>query len=338
MAALDKIFELLDEEPDVRDTPDAFQLPPAARRAGSSTRAPSPMRRTRRSPALRDIDLHVPAGPDRRARRLDRRREVDVRQAGGALLRPDGGPHPGRRPRPARREAARCARRWASCPQEAYLFSGTIRENLAFGRPGASDESVEAAARAVGSTSSSWRSTDGYDTDVGERGVQLSAGQRQLVAFARALVADPRILVLDEATSNVDIHTEGQIEQGLRRLLAGRTAIVIAHRLSTIQRAGRIIVLDDGRIAEQGTHEELLEARGATGSSTATGRSRPPRRDPASRPLPGRPGRPDRGGQVALGGAWFAPDQVVSSDALRAVVGPASATSARAATRSRCST
>jgi ATP-binding cassette subfamily B protein len=98
---------------------------------------------------------------------------------------------------------------------------------------------------------------------VGERGVSLSAGQRQLLAFARALVADPRILVLDEATSNVDLHTEGRIETALRRLLAGRTAIVIAHRLSTIRQAGRIVVMEHGRIVEQGTHEELLEREGA---------------------------------------------------------------------------
>ncbi|MGE5636472.1 MAG: ATP-binding cassette domain-containing protein, partial [Nocardioidaceae bacterium] len=103
----------------------------------------------------------------------------------------------------------------------------------------------------------------GYDTEVGERGVQLSAGQRQLVAFARAAAADPRILILDEATSNVDVRTEAEIERGLRRLLAGRTAIVIAHRLSTIRRAGRIVVLEDGRIVEQGSHAELIEAGGA---------------------------------------------------------------------------
>ena len=148
-------------------------------------------------------------------------------------------------------------------PQEAFLFSGTIGDNIAFGRPDASDSEIEAAAQAVGAWDFISALPDGPDTEVGERGVQLSAGQRQLVAFARAAIADPRILILDEATSNVDIHTEGRIEQGLRRLLAGRTAVVIAHRLSTIRGAGRIVVLDHGRIVEQGTHNELIEAEGA---------------------------------------------------------------------------
>jgi ATP-binding cassette subfamily B protein len=147
-------------------------------------------------------------------------------------------------------------------PQEGFLFSGTVRENIAFGRPEASDEEIADAARAVGAHEFISALEFGYDTQVGERGVQLSAGQRQLLAFARALVADPRILVLDEATSNVDVHTESLIEQGLRRLVAGRTAIVIAHRLSTIRHAGRIVVLEHGRIVEQGTHDELLAAGG----------------------------------------------------------------------------
>ncbi len=159
--------------------------------------------------------------------------------------------------------AASLRRQMGIVPQEAFLFSGTVGENIAFGRPQATAQEVRAAAAAVGADEFISALDQGYDTEVGERGAQLSAGQRQLLAFARALIADPRILVLDEATSNVDLHTEGRIEAGLRRLLAGRTALVIAHRLSTIRAAGRIVVLDGGRIVEQGTHEELLEMRGA---------------------------------------------------------------------------
>ncbi len=123
-------------------------------------------------------------------------------------------------------------------------------------------QEIRDAARAVGADEFIMALERGYDTEVGERGVQLSAGQRQLVAFARALVADPRILVLDEATSNVDVRTESLIEEGLRRLVAGRTSIVIAHRLSTIRHASRILVMEYGQIIEQGTHEELLDAGG----------------------------------------------------------------------------
>ena len=148
-------------------------------------------------------------------------------------------------------------------PQEGFLFSGTIRENIAFGRPGRERRGHPRGGATIGADDFIAALPDGYDTEVGERGVQLSAGQRQLVAFARALVADPRILILDEATSNVDVRTERTIERGLERLLAGRTAIVIAHRLSTIRRAGRIVVLEHGRIVEPGTHEELIAAGGA---------------------------------------------------------------------------
>ena len=148
-------------------------------------------------------------------------------------------------------------------PQEGFLFSGTIRDNVAFGRPEAATEEIEAALGAVGAEEMLAALPEGLDTEVGERGSQLSAGERQMIAFARALLAEPRILILDEATSNVDVRTERRIEQGLRRLLAGRTAIVIAHRLSTIRNAARIVVLDGGRIVESGTHDELLEAGGA---------------------------------------------------------------------------
>jgi ATP-binding cassette subfamily B protein len=163
--------------------------------------------------------------------------------------------------RDVRQESLR--RQLGIVPQEGFLFSGTIGENIAFGRPGATDEEIREAAHAVGAGDFIEELEHGYDTPVGERGTQLSAGQRQLVAFARALAADPRILILDEATSNVDLQTEGRIEAGLRRLLAGRTSIVIAHRLSTIRQAGRIVVLEGGRIVEQGTHDELLAAEGA---------------------------------------------------------------------------
>jgi ATP-binding cassette subfamily B protein len=146
-------------------------------------------------------------------------------------------------------------------PQEGFLFAGTVTENIAFGRPDASPEEVVRAAQAVGAHEFILRLENGYETELQERGTRLSLGQRQLVALARALLADPRILILDEATSSVDIGTERRIEEALSLLLAGRTAFIIAHRLSTIRNADLIVVLEHGRKIEQGTHAELM-ARG----------------------------------------------------------------------------
>jgi ATP-binding cassette subfamily B protein len=284
MAALDKIFDLLDTRPDMTDRPDAIdpgrlrgeiELEDVwfsyARGGDASADELSEMmiegdededERPDTGWAMAGVDLHVPAGQTVAlvgetgagkstlaklvARFYDPQRGRvlvdghDLRELSSTALRGQLG----------------------IVPQEGFLFSGTIRENIAFGRPDASDDEILAAGRAVGADVFVDRLPDGYDTEVGERGAALSAGQRQLVAFARALLAEPRILILDEATSNVDVRTERVIEEGLGRLLQGRTAIVIAHRLSTIRRAGRIVVLEHGRIAESGTHEELIDHGG----------------------------------------------------------------------------
>jgi subfamily B ATP-binding cassette protein MsbA len=146
-------------------------------------------------------------------------------------------------------------------PQEPALFSGTVRENIAYGRPSATQEAIEAAARAAHAHEFVERLSEGYDTLVGERGVKLSGGQRQRIAIARALLKDPAVLILDEATSSLDNESERLIEDAMERLLAGRTTLIIAHRLSTVRRADRLVVLDHGRIVEEGSHAELL-ARG----------------------------------------------------------------------------
>ncbi len=147
--------------------------------------------------------------------------------------------------------------------QDTFLFAGTIRENIAYGRPDASIDEIKNAAIAVGADEFIDKLPDRYDTEVHERGATLSVGQRQLISFARALLSNPRIIVLDEATSSVDTETELQIQNALRTLLHGRTSFIIAHRLSTIKSVSKVVVLDQGRIVEMGTHDELLSRRGA---------------------------------------------------------------------------
>jgi ATP-binding cassette subfamily B protein len=271
MAALDKIFDLLDTAPDMVDAPGAID--PGTLRGEIELEgvwfsyAEQTAEEEGAGPgddlwALRGVDLHVPpgqtlalvgatgAGKSTFAKLVARFYDP---QKGTVLV-------DGHDLRGVQQQALR--RQLGIVPQEGFLFSGSVRENVAFGRPEASEEEIEAAIAAVGATDFVARLPQGLDTEVGERGIQLSAGQRQLVAFARALLAEPRILILDEATSNVDVRTEKTIERGLERLLHGRTAIVIAHRLSTIRRAGKIVVLEHGEIAEQGTHDELIDADG----------------------------------------------------------------------------
>ncbi|MDP9231456.1 MAG: ABC transporter ATP-binding protein/permease [Actinomycetota bacterium] len=258
-AALDKIADVLDEEPEVLDRPDAKPLP----HVEGHVRFDNVRFGYGKGPeVLHGLDLDVPAGTTVAlvghtgagkstiakllARFYDPREGAitidghDLRDVTQASLR----------------------RQLGIVPQEGFLFAGTVSENIAFGRPDAPAGDIVSAAETIGAHEFVSHLEDGYDTQLQERGTRLSLGQRQLVALGRALLADPRILILDEATSSVDIGTERKIERALRQLLAGRTAFVIAHRLSTIRGADLIVVLEHGQVIEQGTHEELLQKRG----------------------------------------------------------------------------
>ena len=263
-AALDKIIGVLDEPPEVLDHPGAQQLPHIEGhvRFEDVHFAYGLYGGEKGEEVLHGIDLDVPAGttvalvghtgagkstiakliarfyePTAGRITID---DVDLNDVAQDSLR----------------------RQLGIVPQEGFLFAGTVAENIAFAKPDARPDEIVRAAQTVGAHDFILRLEDGYETQLGERGSRLSLGQRQLVAFARALLADPRILILDEATSSVDIGTERTIERALRTLLSDRTAFVIAHRLSTIRDADLIVVLEHGQVIEQGSHEELLALRG----------------------------------------------------------------------------
>jgi len=258
-AALDKILDVMDDAPSIVDAPDAA---PLAAIRGQVAFEDVRFGYDPERPVLEGLDVavaagqtvalvgHTGAGKSTIIKLLARFYDP---QAGRILI--DG--------TDVRRVTQHSLREQiAIVPQEGFLFNGTIHDNIAFGRPDATRADVATAAREVGADAFIEDLPDGYDTPVQERGGRLSIGQRQLIAFARALLVDPHLLILDEATSSVDIRTEARIEDALRRLLKGRTAFVVAHRLSTIRGADLIVVLEHGRVVEQGTHDELLALGG----------------------------------------------------------------------------
>jgi len=259
VAALDKIIDVLDEEPEVVDSPDAREL---ARIEGHVRFEDVRFAYGTGPEVLHGINLDVPAGTTVALVGHTGAGKSTIAKLIARFYDPTAGriTIDGTDLRDVTQESLR--RQLGVVPQEGFLFAGTVLENIRFGRPEASPEEVAAAARAVGAHEFILELEDGYETEVAERGGRLSLGQRQLVAFARALLADPRILVLDEATSSVDIGTERRIDEALDTLLAGRTAFIIAHRLSTIRDADLIVVLENGTIVEHGTHDELLERGG----------------------------------------------------------------------------
>ena len=259
MVAGHRIFQVLDTKPDVQDSPNAVELPAVK---GEIVFNNVNFHYNKEVPILKDFNLHIkpgetialvgPTGAGKSTVASLVSRFYDV-SSGSITI-------DGHDLRDIKRSSL--AKQIAMVLQDPFLFTGTIRENIRYGRLEATDAEVEKAAMLVGMEPFLSKMEKGLDTPIFERGVNLSVGQRQLISFARAVLADPRILILDEATANIDTQTEMVIQQALKTLLKGRTSIVIAHRLSTIKDADRVIVIEGGRITEQGTHMDLLRASG----------------------------------------------------------------------------
>jgi ATP-binding cassette subfamily B protein len=257
-AAIAKLDELLSTHPSVEEAPDAVELPPIA---GKVTLEQVSFGYDAAKPVLHDVDLHIAEGETIALVGPTGAGKSTIAKLVTRFYDPTHGrvAIDGYDLRDVTIDSLR--RQLGVVPQEPFLFAGTMRDNIAFARPDATDEEVTEAVHRVGLTELVERLPEGVDTPVHERGVSMSSGERQLVALARAFLAAPRVLVLDEATSNLDLKSETKVEAGLDAVLEGRTAIIVAHRLSTAMRADRIAVVDDGAILELGTHDELV-ARG----------------------------------------------------------------------------
>jgi len=265
-AALNKLFQILDAKPEVDEHPAAVALPEAGelRVDGVTFNYAAAV-----NPALNNVSIAVGVGEKLALVGPTGAGKSTLAKLMARLYDPQSGvvSYGGVNLTMATMDSLR--KRIVVVPQEGFLFNGTIRDNLRIARSDATDEQIDAAVAAIGATEHFATFPDGLDTEVRERGSRLSAGERQLVALARAALVDPRVLVLDEATSNLDPGTEAEVEQALERLMAGRTVIVVAHRLSTVQRADHIAVIDAAGIAEYGTHEQLVALNGRYGALAA---------------------------------------------------------------------